>query len=179
MFDLPLHPVVVHFPIVLGVLLPFVGLLAWWGIKKQIVPQKTWLVVPALALVFTISSVVAVELGEKDEDKVEKFIAEDVIEEHEEAGEAIPWVAGTLLVLSVGALLRKNSHHLRLAVAVISLVAMIPLANAGHTGGILVYQYGAANAHLSQQQLASIKAGQIIGEHSGSGHEDREHDDDD
>jgi hypothetical protein len=42
-----------------------------------------------------------------------------------------------------------------------------------------VYQYGAANAHLSQQQLASIKAGQIIGEHPGSSHEDREHDDDD
>ncbi len=179
MFDLPLHPVVVHFPIVLGALLPFVGFLAWWGIKKQIVPQKTWLVVPALALVFTISSVVAVELGEKDEDKVEKFIAEDVIEEHEEAGEAIPWVAGTLLALSLGALLRKNSHQLRLAVAVISLVAMIPLANAGHTGGKLVYQYGAANAHLSPQQLASVKAGPIIGEHPGFRTQDGEHDDDD
>jgi uncharacterized membrane protein len=178
MFDLPLHPVVVHFPIVLGVLLPFVGLLAWWAIKKEVVPQKIWLVVPALALVFTLSSVVAVELGEKDEDKVEKFIAEDVIEEHEEAGEAIPWVAGTLLVLSIGTLLRKNSHHLRLAVAVISLVAIVPLVNAGHTGGKLVYQYGAANAHLSKQQFASVKAGPILGEHHSSKTHDEEHDDD-
>jgi uncharacterized membrane protein len=181
MLDLPLHPVVVHFPIVLGILLPFAGLLAWWGIKKEIVPQKTWLVIPALALVFTISSVVAVELGEKDEDKVEKFIAEDVIEEHEEAGEAIPWVAGTLLVLSLGTLMRKNSHHLRLAVAVVSFAALVPLIHAGHTGGELVYQYGAANAHLSQHQLASVKAGTLIGEHAGSEHEDEddEKDDDD
>jgi uncharacterized membrane protein len=179
MFDLPLHPVVVHFPIVLGILLPFVGFLTWWGIKKEIVPQKVWLVVIALALVFTISSMVAVELGEKDEEKVEKFVAEDVIEEHEEAGEAIPWVAGTLLVLSVGALLRKNSHRIRLAVAIISLVAVIPLVNAGHTGGELVYQYGAANAHLSQQQMASVKAGQIVGEYAGSNHEDEDRDDDD
>ena len=76
MFDLPLHPVVVHFPIVLGILLPFVGFLTWWGIKKEIVPQKVWLVVIALALVFTISSMVAVGLGEKDEEKFEKFVAD-------------------------------------------------------------------------------------------------------
>ncbi len=179
MLDLPLHPIVVHFPIVLGTLLPFVGFFIWWAIRKEIVPQKIWLVVPALALVFTLSSVVAVQLGEKDEDKVEKFISEEVIEEHEEAGEAIPWVAGTLLVLSIGTLLRKNSHHLRLAVAVISLVAMIPLVNAGHTGGKLVYEYGAANAHLSKQQFASVKAGTIIGEDHDSGTRKREHDDDD
>ena len=100
MFDLPLHPVVVHFPIVLGVLLPFAAILVWWGIKKNIVPQKVWAVVIALVLVYGASALVAVEMGEKDEDKVEEVIAEKLIEEHEETGEMIPWVAGGLLLIS-------------------------------------------------------------------------------
>ena len=40
MFNLPLHPVVVHFPIVLGSLLPFLALMLWWAIKKEFLQQK-------------------------------------------------------------------------------------------------------------------------------------------
>jgi len=38
-----------------------------------------------VALIYTISAVVAVQLGEADEEKVEKVISEKVIEEHEAA----------------------------------------------------------------------------------------------
>ena len=31
----------------------------------------------------------------EDEEKVEKVVSEEVIEAHEEAGELIPWLAGT------------------------------------------------------------------------------------
>ena len=41
MFDLPLHPVVVHFPIVLGTLLPFLALLLWWAIKKDLLQHNS------------------------------------------------------------------------------------------------------------------------------------------
>lgn len=181
MFNLPLHPLIVHFPIVLGVLLPFAGLVLWWSIKKEWVPQKAWAVVTALALVYSVSAVVTVELGERDEDKVEKVVSERVIEEHEEAGEMIPWVAGSLFLISFAGLLIKRSHHARMAVVVLSLVAIIPLIDAGHTGGKLVYQYGAANAHLPADQLALIQSGDFNQDHgyNAGGDEDDDDKDDD
>ena len=131
-----------------------------------------------LALAYSASTFVAVELGEKDEDKVEKVVSERVIEEHEEAGEMIPWIAGTLLMASLAGMLLKNSHHARLAFAVLSLVAIIPLANAGHTGGKLVYQYGAANAHLPAKYQVSMGTEKFnaMSEHQDG---DKEEDDDD
>ncbi len=165
MFNLPLHPIAVHFPIVLGSLLPLLALLLWGAIKKDVLPQRVWVLVIIMALAYGASAIVAVELGEKDEDKVEEIVSEKVIEEHEEAAEMIPWIAGTLLLVSLAGLVKKNSHSLRLGMAVLSLVALLPLVEAGHTGGELVYQYGAANAHLPAQAM-------IIPQK----HNDRDHD---
>lgn len=183
MFDLPLHPVVVHFPIVLGVLLPFAALLVWWGIKKNMVQQKVWAVVIALALVYGASALLAVEMGEKDEDKVEEVVAEKAVEEHEEYGEMIPWVAGGLLLVSFSGYYFRNSHAARLAFVILSLAAIVPLANAGHTGGQLVYKYGAAKAHLPAAYQASDQSAQYTVElqdedEEGGGDDDDDDDDD-
>ncbi len=156
MFDLPLHPIAVHFPIVLGIFLPVVGLIFWWAIKKQWVPQKSWGLVVVFVFIFTVSSLIAAELGEDEEEHVEHIVAEDVIEEHEEAGELIPWVGGTLLLVSLAGLVVKNNDRVRLALVVLGFLAILPLGNAGHTGGELVYKYGAANAHLNKEKLLSI-----------------------
>ncbi len=166
MFDLPLHPIAAHFPIVLGVILPVLALLMWWAIKKEYLQQKAWILVVFLALAYGVSSFVAVELGEKDEDKVEKVVSEKVIEEHEEAGELIPWVASGLFLISLAGFVPKKSQHFRLALVVLSLAAIIPLANTGHTGGKLVYQYGAANAHLSKEYKALVGSGTFYAEHA-------------
>lgn len=178
MFDLPLHPVAVHFPIVLGIALPVVALLFWWAIKKEYLQQKAWVLVVFLALTYGVSSLVAVELGETDEDKVEKVVSEKVIEEHEEAGEMIPWIATGLFLVSLGGFVPKKSQHFRLALVVFSLAAIIPLANTGHTGGQLVYQYGAANAHLSGEYKALVGSGTFYAEHAKAEHHDEEDEDD-
>ena len=172
MFDLPLHPVVVHFPIVLGSLLPFLALMLWWAIKKEFLQQKVWVLVTVMALAYGASAIVAVEVGEKDEDKVEEIVSERGIEEHEEAGEMIPWVAGTLFLVSLAGMVKKNSHALRLGLAVLSLVALIPLVDTGHTGGELVYQYGAANAHLPADRQAMVEPGNFQIEHDDDSEDD-------
>ena len=178
MFDLPLHPVVVHFPIVLGTLLPFMALLLWWAIKKDLLQHNVWVLVTVMALAYGASAIVAVEVGETDEDKVEEIVSERVIEEHEEAGEMIPWVAGALFLVSIAGMVKKNSHSLRLGLAVLSLIALIPLVSAGHTGGELVYQYGAANAHLPENKQAMIESGQFMTKHDDSDKDqDKDHDD--
>ncbi len=181
MFDLPLHPIVVHFPIVLGSLLPFLAILLCWAILKWEWTPKVWALVSVVALVYTLSGTAAVLLGEEDEEKVEKVISEEVIEEHEEAGELIPWLAGTLFLVSLGGFSVKYSKKARAAMIVLSLVGVAPLINAGHTGGELVYEHGAAFAHLPEDHKAAIRSGTILELHEKDGHDhDKdEHDDDD
>jgi uncharacterized membrane protein len=174
MFDLPLHPVVVHFPIVLGILLPLAALAFWWAIRKDHLHPHVWVLVIALALGYGVSSYIAVEMGEEDEEKVEEIVAEKVIEEHEEAGELILWVSGGLFLFSLAGLYRKDLHAVRLGVAILALVAVVPLVDAGHTGGKLVYQYGAANAHLPAKQQAMLESGNFRLE----GDKDKDKDDD-
>ncbi len=179
MFDLPLHPIVVHFPIVLGALLPVLAILLWWAIKKWQWTPKVWALVSIVALVYSLSAVVAVQLGEEDEEKVEKVISEKVIEEHEEAGELIPWLAGTLFLVSLGGFTVKYSKQAKVAMIVLSLVAVVPLINAGHTGGELVYEHGASIAHLPPDHKAAIQSGTILELHEKGDHEHGEDDDDD
>ena len=66
MFDLPLHPIVVHFPIVLGSLLPVLAIFLWWAINKWQWTPKVWALVSAVALVYSLAAVTAVQLGEED-----------------------------------------------------------------------------------------------------------------
>ena len=179
MLDLPLHPIVVHFPIVLGTLLPFLAILLWWAIKKWQWTPKVWSLVSAVSLVYCLFAVTAVQLGEEDEEKVEKVISEKVIEEHEEAGELIPWLAGTLFLVSLGGFTVKYSKQAKTAMIVLSLVGVVSLINAGHTGGELVYEHGAAIAHLSPEHKAAIQSGTILELHEKGDHEKEEHDDHD
>jgi len=179
MFDLPLHPIVVHFPIVLGALLPFLAILLWWAIKKWEWTPKAWSLVSAVALVYCLFAVTAVYLGEEDEEKVEKVISEEVIEAHEEAGELIPWIAGTLFLVSLGGFTVRYSKQAKIALIALSLVGVAPLINAGHTGGELVYEHGAAVAHLSPKHKAAIQSGTILELHEKGDHEKGEDDDDD
>jgi uncharacterized membrane protein len=178
MFDLPLHPVVVHFPIVLGILLPFAAILVWWGIKKNMVKQQVWAVIVAMVLAYGASALLAVEMGEKDEDKVEKVVAEKLIEEHEEMGELIPWFAGGLLLISFSGYYLKNSHAARLGFVVLSLAAIIPLANTGHSGGQLVYKYGAAKAHITAIAQGEEQTANNIERHINEEEENFDEDDD-
>ncbi|MFQ5483131.1 MAG: DUF2231 domain-containing protein [Nitrospinaceae bacterium] len=174
MLDLPLHPIAVHFPIVLGAILPLLGFLLWWAIRKEHLEPKVWILVAVLAFSYAASATVAAELGEDDEEKVEKVVAEDVIEEHEEAAEMVPWIGGTLFLLSLGGLWRKHPDRFRLGLAVLSLAALIPLGNAGHTGGKLVYQYGAANVHLNPEAKAMVQSGNFYVEREHSEHENED-----
>ncbi|QPJ60733.1 MAG: hypothetical protein G3M70_02045 [Candidatus Nitronauta litoralis] len=177
MFDLPFHPITVHFAIAVGFAVPVFGFGLWYAIKKNWVEDKGWRVVVGMAFLYTLLAIVTVQLGEVDEEKVEKIVAEDVIEHHEEAGEAIPWIAGILFVGALAGCRGKKARKFQLIFSIVATLALIPLGNAGHTGGELVYEYGAANAHLSPERWAELKSGvKPAGEH---GDHDHDHDDDD
>src|SRR5512134_1820528 len=85
MLPSPLHPAVVHFPIVLVFLLPVAALAALWAIHRGSRPLRAWLVPTGVAAALALSSWVAVETGEQQEDKAEAAVSESLIHSHEEA----------------------------------------------------------------------------------------------
>ena len=83
----PLHPAVIHFPIVLMVLLPLVAAWALWTIRRGARPAAAWLVPLVTAAALALSSWIAVETGEREEDRVERVVPEASMHGHEEAAE--------------------------------------------------------------------------------------------
>lgn len=147
---IPLHPVVVHFPIVLSVLLPISALVALWAIRKGTTPRFTWAVPVALAAALAASSYVAIETGEREEDRVEQIVGHRAMHAHEEAAERFLVLSGVLLLVSLTGLLPRTPGRagrlLTLGGAVGLLAAGVQV---GHSGGELVYQHGAANAYAT------------------------------
>ena len=99
----PLHPAVVHFPIVLSVLLPVVVLGALLAVRRGASLRVAWAIPVALALALTASAWVSIETGEAQEDRVEAVVPETAIHTHEERAERFLVLSGAVLaILAVG-----------------------------------------------------------------------------
>lgn len=143
----PLHPAIVHFPVVLAVLLPFV-LLATWVAMRRPGRGRLWLIPVLLAGALTASTWVATETGETDEERVERVVSERRIEAHAEQAETFLKVTGVFLVLVAAGLLRGRAGDVARGVAVaVSPVVVLLVVQTAHAGGQLVYRYNAASAY--------------------------------
>jgi len=138
--DIPIHPMLVHFPIALlivGFLAELAGLLL----------RKDWLARAALLLLVlgTLGAVSAVLTGQREEDRiVETPAIEHTLEEHEEAGEFTMWFFVVIAAARIFTAWRKN---LPKAVSWVVLVAWLAglgaITKTAWHGGHLVYKYGA------------------------------------
>src|SRR6476469_5199266 len=99
----PLHPSIVHIPIVLTFLMPVLILSFAWMIKTNKMAPKGWLLIVGLQLAVVISGYVSLETGENEEHTVEKVVSKDYIAAHEEAGEIFVGSAVLALVISIAA----------------------------------------------------------------------------
>jgi len=143
----PLHPAVVHFPLVLMFILPLVAFGAWWVIHDG-ARLRTWGWAVLTAAALTGSAWVAHEAGDDQADKVEKVVAERLVDQHEEAAHlfaiASTVVLGLALLGLVPGMVGKAARPLTIAGAVV--VAVLGV-RAGKLGGELVYKHGAASAY--------------------------------
>lgn len=143
MLPTPLHPAIVHFPIVLMVFLPIVALVTLWVIRRGASPFRAWAVPVALAGALTLSAWAALATGESQEDAVSDAVGEAAVATHEEAAERFLALSGLVLVVMAGGLLRDRiGRTLRIAATVASLALVAAGIQVGHSGGQLVYPEG-------------------------------------
>ncbi len=155
----PLHPAVVHLPLALAMLSPFVALAAVIALARGWLPVRAWIIVVLLQALLLGTTWAALETGEEEEERVEKIVGADPIEAHEEAAEKLlqAAVAG-LLVSAAGLLGGSPGRYARLASVATGAVVLAAAMNAGHLGGELVYRYGAAEAYIEPKPGAGTPA---------------------
>jgi uncharacterized membrane protein len=153
----PLHPAVVHFPIVLVVLLPIFVAGALLAIRRGARASRAWLAPLAIAAALVASSAVAVNTGSAEEDRVEAVVSESILHEHEEAGERFLVLSGVLLLVAAAGLVRgtlgTSARLLTLAGSVVLVVAGVQV---GAAGGELVYRHNAASVYAGVPANAPV-----------------------
>ncbi|MCR4341598.1 MAG: hypothetical protein NUW01_17115 [Gemmatimonadaceae bacterium] len=150
MFSLPspLHPLIVHMPMALTILIPLFAIGALVAIRRQARVPLAWGMTIAMLALLLVSGWVALQTGETEEDKVERFVNEDAVEEHEEAGTQFVYAAGAVLLLSGVGLIRGRTGAAARVVVTLATIGLVGMGyNVGHSGGGLVYGGGAAQAY--------------------------------
>lgn len=163
MQDMPLHAGIVHLPIGLGVVVPFVALGVALAIRRGWLTRPAWVLVVALQLLVFAGGFVAMRTGGQDEERVEKFVAESAIEAHEERAELFVWLAGASAAAGAAALVLPSGGAALAGTAlavVLSTAAAGVVVSAGHLGGQLVYVQGAARAYAAGASGAGERGGE-------------------
>lgn len=150
MFGPPFHPKLIHLPLGLAPLLPFLLVaLAVLIARGRLRPGAWWAAVIAIALVAG-GTFLAIRTGDSEEHRVEPVVGEHLIHEHEEMGEQLLIGSCVLLALALaGAFVRpRRGRGVLHGAATVSSVVILWLAlRSGHSGGMLVYSHDAGRAY--------------------------------
>lgn len=155
----PLHPAIVHFPVVLAFLVPIFAIGALWMIRRGARERRAWALPLAMAGALLLSAWVSVETGQAQGERVERVVPEQVIETHEEAAETFMIATAVVLLVMAAGLLPGVSGKTARVLGTLGTVGLLGgAAWVGHTGGKLVYQHGAASAYVSTQSRGGTVA---------------------
>lgn len=145
MLPSPLHPALVHFPIVFMILLPLIAVATLWAIRRG-VTVKVWRLTVVAALALSLSSWIAVQTGEGDEERVEEVVGETSLNAHEEAAERFLLMSGVVAVLLAAGLLRGRLGGIARVAGTVAALGLVAAGyQVGHSGGRLVYGDGTAS----------------------------------
>jgi uncharacterized membrane protein len=167
----PLHPAVVHFPIVL-ILLGSVVAVAAVFIRRWHLPGTA----AALLVLGALGSIVAAQTGKHEGELVggETPAIESILEQHENWAERTQTAAVIVALLAAGAALATRwpgvTRTLSVLTAASALVATWCVVQTGHYGGQLVYRHGAG------VNIAPV--GTSTGQSAAENKAHRQHDDD-
>jgi uncharacterized membrane protein len=145
----PLHPSVVHFPLVFGVLLPIVAAVAYWLTRRAPSGRGPWITMAVLSLALVVSAWAALQTGRAQEETVESVVAGATIHDHEELAEGFLLGSGlTALIVLIGLAPGRVGRGARALAVVASFAVPVLAIRVGDSGGKLVYEHGAASAYV-------------------------------
>lgn len=146
----PLHPLFVHLPIALTLLVPAFAVGALVAIRRGTPTRRAWGITVALLALLVGSSWAALKTGEREEEVVEDVVAESAIHGHEEAAEAFLLATGVVLLVGAAGFVNGRIGGVARGVATAGTLALVGAGwQVGHTGGTLAYREGAASAYAS------------------------------
>jgi hypothetical protein len=152
------HPAIVHVPLGLAMVMPFLAAGLTLAVWRGRLPRTAFAVVAALQLVVVGAGFVALRLGHADARQAEQVATEAAVDAHEEAAETFFWVSVGVLVAAAGALAVPARHVPKLG-ALVTAGALAALAlgvNAGAKGGDLVFLHGAGVQRTGSSAAASV-----------------------
>jgi hypothetical protein len=147
-FPVPLHAAVVHMPMALAVIVPIFAIGALIVIRRGGAPRRTWAVAMAMIVALAASAEASILSGKEDGEKIERVVAEKIVDEHEEAAERFLVMAvGVSVVAAIGFMAGVPGTVARGLAAAGTVALLVGGYGVGHSGGQLVYKYGAAAAY--------------------------------
>lgn len=148
------HPKLVHVPMGLAVVIPLVAFVVWTTWARGVFPKPAFAIVVLLQALLVGGAVASLRSGEAEAERVEKIVGDEAIEHHEDAAKAFTFSGAGVLVLMAAALMWKDKRSQTLAlVSCVATLAVLALGiRAGHEGGELVYERGAASAYTNPEK---------------------------
>jgi len=150
--NLPLHPLIVHLPLVLAVLLPPLIALILWSEWRRHATTSLWRVALLGGALLSATAFLSVRTGEGEKERVETVVPEAAMERHEERAEVFQWATLVPLAVLIGVAVTKRQSWRRYAGMGALLASLLTAGLAigvGESGGRLVYQHNAASAYGS------------------------------
>lgn len=178
---MPVHPIIVHFPIALSFLAPVIYLILFYYHRKHRTAVWQWAAI--LSMVIVASTYAALFTGDQEEDNIEDILEKKItevqgtektgspvvmtpeekekmeheLEEHEEAAETF-FIFTVLAAILAVASVKKGKQQIWLQIVFLAAQPFLlySLYTAAEHGGELVYKYHASKV---RQGNIEIKAG--------------------
>lgn len=144
---MPLHPMIVHFPLVIAFLMPLTILYAIFIADKRNSSSRIWLGILITAVALSASSFLSLELGEGNEEIVEKVVSEHKIEDHSDYAENFTYSTVASVLLAGMVFFGKFGNIPKFGLILTSFLTLMLAFPTGHSGAELVYKYNAGAAY--------------------------------
>jgi len=148
--SLPLHPAIIHLPLGLAFVMPFLAAGFAWALWNGRAGVRAWIAVVALQAALLGAGLVAMNTGEREEHRVEAVVGEPAIEQHEAYAGQFVWATGATLAMAVLVLAFRRpaaARALTLATVAGTVIVAAAAVRVGHAGGRLVYVHNAGAAY--------------------------------
>lgn len=150
----PLHPALVHVPLGLAFVLPWVAAAMAVAIDRGLLPRRAWVLVALLQLLVVAGGAAALLSGFREEHAVDGFVSGRLVQRHEER--AVSFLVGAALLLALYTAVLAVPPGRTRAVTALAVAGSLVVAGlglwTGKAGGDLVYRHGGAAAYRIQPE---------------------------